>query len=93
MCYEQTPAPDHCFLLCLQINIKKLLHVREQREEGITFPLGVGMGTRKEFEEGLRCVLKEGQGFRKQRQGNGVNTHTEEREREEERERDYLSTD
>lgn len=38
------------------------------------------MGTRKEFEEGLRCVLKEGQGFRKQRQGNGVNTHTEERD-------------
>ena len=34
MCYEQTPTPDHRFLLCLQINTKKLLHVREQREEG-----------------------------------------------------------
>ena len=38
------------------------------------------MGTRKEFQEVLRCVLKEGQGFQKQRQGNAVNTHTGERD-------------
>ena len=32
------------------------------------------------FGEDLRCVLKDGQGFQKQRQGNGMNKHTKERD-------------